>query len=138
MRNFEDCGFGKKNHSRVVKSVNFVDNVDNRYYESPKHDFSKRPTKPILRGYSVSDAELFLQDAKRYEEEMKDYELAMKSYKEDVSHLENEFREDLMDEYGLRDNPKESTLFEIAWEQGHHEGFYSVIYWYDKLSELIK
>lgn len=137
MKNFEERGFGKKNHSRIVKSVNFIHNIENRYYESPKQEYPTRPKKPNLNGYSVSDAESFLQEMKEYEEKMMAYEKNLKAYKEDIAYLNNEFHEDLMDEYNLRDNPKEGKLFEIAYEHGHADGFYSVFCWYDELSQLI-
>jgi len=39
--------------------------------------------------------------------------------------------------YGLKNHPKASTLFNLAWDEGHASGIHEVIFWYIELAELI-
>jgi hypothetical protein len=51
---------------------------------------------------------------------------------------EVEFANDLKEVYGLQDNPKFSTLFDIAWDFGHAYGYAEVLHYFDEMVELIR
>lgn len=40
--------------------------------------------------------------------------------------LHEQFKEDLLEELGVTDNPKADLLFAKAWESGHSGGYYEV------------
>jgi hypothetical protein len=49
-----------------------------------------------------------------------------------------DFRRDLEKAYGLTDHPKADTMWRLAWEEGHSEGYAAVLRWYDDLYDLVK
>lgn len=51
---------------------------------------------------------------------------------------QKEFRKALADTYELTDHPKEELLFNLAWEQGHSNGYNEVALCYDEMSVLLK
>lgn len=58
-------------------------------------------------------------------------------YNENTMKLYQQFKDDLADELGLTNHPKWDKLFEIAWEEGHGDGYEDVYYYAEKLSELL-
>lgn len=52
--------------------------------------------------------------------------------------LHNKFREDLITEFGTRDNPYENAIFSHAWENGHASGHIEVANIYMELAEDFK
>jgi hypothetical protein len=57
----------------------------------------------------------------------------------DVSHrLNQEFKDDLEQEFGLVGHKKAQLLFDLAWEQGHANGNLSVLYHYELMSVLLE
>lgn len=61
-----------------------------------------------------------------------------KLYRQDVQKLNNAFKEDAFDYFGIEDNPKKEKLFEIAWSNKHSEGLYAVFQEIEQLVELIE
>jgi len=66
-----------------------------------------------------------------------DFAKDKKAYREETSNLKRKFREDLAEEFGVTDHPKEEQLFNIAWENGHSSGYNEVWGEYSDLVELI-
>lgn len=52
--------------------------------------------------------------------------------------LHNKFREDLITEFGTRDNPYENAIFSRAWDSGHASGHIEVANIYMELAEDFK
>jgi hypothetical protein len=67
-------------------------------------------------------------DKEAYREEVKAYNSAK-------SEKENEFIEDLFEEFGVTDNPKKGLCFSIAYDMGHAYGFSEI---YDKFSDIVE
>jgi hypothetical protein len=60
-----------------------------------------------------------------------------KAWRVEECRLMVEFERDLAESYGLLDHPKRSTLWHIAWNNGHASGIREVGYWYEELQELL-
>ena len=52
--------------------------------------------------------------------------------------LLNEFRNDLIDNYGLTNNPKADKCYALAWSQGHSAGLHEVAACFSELKTLIE
>lgn len=63
---------------------------------------------------------------------------ARQAYRSEDVRIHNEFRKSLEEEFGMVGHPKANKLFEIAWREGHSEGYQSIVYWYEELYELVK
>ena len=59
-------------------------------------------------------------------------------HNEERSRLEQEFQDDLFDEFGVSDNPKRHKCFSLAWENGHAHGLHEVYSHFSDYVELIK
>lgn len=65
-----------------------------------------------------------------------EYRAHLDEFKKASYHLEQEFKQDLFDEFGVTaDNPKVEKAFALAWERGHSDGFRAVV---DEFSELVE
>jgi hypothetical protein len=51
--------------------------------------------------------------------------------------MTDKLRKSLEEEYGAVGHPKSDKLWNIAWEQGHHAGYWEVINQYETLVELL-
>jgi len=58
-------------------------------------------------------------------------------YREKQQEVNLEFRAALEEDYGTNGHPKADKLWEMAWEDGHSEGYCGVENCYDKYSDLI-
>lgn len=67
----------------------------------------------------------------------KAYYKEVDEYNKEKKRLYNEFKKDLFEEFGVEDNPKKNRAFEIAWDRGNTEGFYSVYNHFVEIIELI-
>ena len=61
-----------------------------------------------------------------------------KEFVEEENRCYNQFREDLFNEYGVKDNPKVEQAFNLAWDRGHSSGYKSVENEFSYLVDLIK
>jgi hypothetical protein len=59
-------------------------------------------------------------------------------YREDERRLEREFHTDLAAAYGMTNHPKEKTVYDLAWREGHDGGLRDVTRWYEELTDLVK
>ena len=66
------------------------------------------------------------------------YEEHLRLHSEERRRLEQEFQDDLFDEFGVSDNPKRHKCFALAWENGHAHGHSSVHSHFGDYVELIK
>jgi hypothetical protein len=68
-----------------------------------------------------------------------DFETRMRSgYYSIDNAAASEFHDDLLNHYGVIDNPKANTAYNLAWQYGHSNGFHEVYNFFDDLVELIK
>ena len=58
--------------------------------------------------------------------------------REEENRKEREFRQRLIDKHGLDGHPKESVLYQLAYDYGHSAGWTEVEMYYDDLAELLK
>ena len=59
------------------------------------------------------------------------------AYRERQQAVNMEFRKALEDDYGTSGNPKADKLWDIAWAEGHANGYSEVEMHYETLYELI-
>lgn len=52
--------------------------------------------------------------------------------------VKSELKADILAELGITNHPKADKLYEMAWEAGHSEGYYSVFDRAEELAELIR
>jgi hypothetical protein len=99
--------------------------------------------KPFPASYADSDFRSIGEycDAKHFNISIRDLDADEREhvarYQQARKNLNDEFRGLLKWSYGLRDNPKEPLLFDIAWEYGHSSGYAEVEGYYRRLAELI-
>jgi hypothetical protein len=70
-------------------------------------------------------------DEEAYNEEVKVYNSA-------ISEKENEFIEDLFEEFDVTDNPKRELCYSIAYADGHAHGFSEIYGRFSDIVDLIK
>jgi hypothetical protein len=66
------------------------------------------------------------------------YEAARAAFRAETAALNEKFRDDLYDEYGVTGHPKAAMVFDKAWERGHSEGLENVANHFSDLVELIQ
>lgn len=65
-----------------------------------------------------------------------EYDLKIVAYRQDIRARQAELCNDLADENDMT-VPQASVVFNVAWEDGHSEGFSAVIARFEQLAELI-
>ena len=60
-----------------------------------------------------------------------------KAHNEDTARLEDQFRADLFEEYGVSGHPKANLCYSKAWEHGHSAGLSEVALYFEDFVELI-
>lgn len=63
---------------------------------------------------------------------------AVGKYNDVSQSLEREFKRDLLEEYGVTNNPKADLCYQIAWDIGHANGINEVSYYFEAFVELIR
>ncbi len=66
------------------------------------------------------------------------YNAHLKHYNEENRRLQNEFRDDLIEKYGVKNHPKAIKIFNKAWDMGCSGGLQDVEYYFQDLVELIE
>jgi len=94
--------------------------------------------KPVLSNFSPSVEELeeYKKKLEEYERRKKEYKEKFKEYRAEKQRLIEQFKKDAFKELGIENFPEvvKEKVFEIAWEEGHSEGFYRV---YEKMEVLV-
>ena len=67
-----------------------------------------------------------------------DFKALKAAYNEDQQALEDLFRKDLFDEFGVTDNPKADLCYSKAWSHGHASGYADVLSYFADIVELIQ
>jgi hypothetical protein len=62
----------------------------------------------------------------------------MKHYQDEHVRLQEEFRDDLIEKYGMTNHPKAIKLFNKSWDMGSSGGLEEVEYYFMDLVELFK
>lgn len=65
------------------------------------------------------------------------YKAHRKEYDDERNKLDQEFQNDLFEDYGVSDNPKRFKCFDLAWEHGHSSGLEEVYNYFGDFVELI-
>jgi hypothetical protein len=63
---------------------------------------------------------------------------ARQAYIDESNRLQGQFERDLLEDLGIAGHPKAKTLFTMAWERAHGDGFESVYTEADELADLIR
>lgn len=67
-----------------------------------------------------------------------EYMDARKAYHAHTNELKMQFKQDMLDDFGVTDHPKAQKLWELAWERGHSAGLYAVYQEAEELVELLR
>lgn len=115
------------------------ENLKNGLYEN-KLKYPSAASKPRLVQFSndAKGAREYADALAAYEASGYDLKAARIAYQNEDYRLRGILRLDLEDEFDVDgDHPKAAKLFELAWSEGHSEGFGGVINWYEKLVDLV-
>lgn len=99
-------------------------------------EYPDKPDKPI-KVNSETNAD-FGKRLDAYNYEMAEFRERLKLYRESVHKVELRFRADLLEALGIQNHPKANKLYDMAWEEGHSEGYRCVADVAEELAELIK
>ena len=94
----------------------------------------------LAKGITLAQVKERFAEQKVVKERIEDTESYLKArdeWYEAEAKLKQEFWDDCAEDFGLQNHPKREKLQEIAWEEGHSEGFRSVYQWYERLAELL-
>jgi len=58
-------------------------------------------------------------------------------WKNEKERLHNLFKEDALRDVGLEGHPRADKAFQLAWREGHSDGFFEVHDWLLDLAELL-
>lgn len=73
-----------------------------------------------------------------YENKVPYSKLTRNAYNDEDREIRKKFREDLAKEFGMVNHPKESKLWDKAWDDGHAYGLMEVYNHYSELVDFIK
>ena len=72
-----------------------------------------------------------------YNFEFAEWKERRKLYSEAVHKVELRFRADLLESLGIQNHPKANKLYDMAWDDGHSEGYHRVAEVAETLAELL-
>lgn len=96
--------------------------------------------KGVMVGMKKQFDEDFVPPKNCVEEKVLDevsYNAHMKHYTDEVLRLQNEFRRDLIEDYGISSHPKANKLFDTAWDLGCSIGYHAVKDYFQDLINLV-
>lgn len=64
------------------------------------------------------------------------YNAHLKHYQEENLRLQDEFRRDLIEKYGMTNHPKANAIFDRAWDIGCSSGLESIEYYFQDILNL--
>ena len=122
------------------------------YYSKPEIPYPNK--KNYITYYAYSEGECLYKGSNFYtskQEVEKDYPNAviqvvldeevykahLKQYTEETQKLNQEFQDDLFEEFGVTNNPKRHKCFCYAWYRGHSSGYSEVYGVFGDIVELI-
>jgi len=73
-----------------------------------------------------------------YDAEVEAHKTAKAAYYADASRLHDEYRKDMAEYNGLTGHPKESKVYDLAWDHGHSSGIAEVANYYSEYADLVK
>ena len=111
--------------------------IDYRRYEN-KYPYLRHPLKPVIKkNPTPAEARAYADQTEAYEEEMKAFWESSQKWNEAQGDINQQFKNDVLAEYGLSEHPKAGVLYKIAWKHGHASGLQEVEYWVRELAELL-
>ena len=125
--------------------MNIIQKIESGYYKSPKYpkksDYQMSDAKITAFKNAVEQNLIVGEQKDKIQQEIwqgtSAYNEARFVYRTEANRIENEFKRDLLEEFGVSDHPKGELLFEKAWERGHSAGYMEVYGVFDDLVELI-
>lgn len=70
--------------------------------------------------------------------ELAEWKERLKLYHEARRKVDARFRDDLLEALGIQNHPKANKLYDMAWEEGHSEGYRRVADVAEELAELLR
>lgn len=104
--------------------------MDYEKYEN-QMEYPTKPVKPMLHSKATADEiRAFADKVEDYEKEATKYYEKRQQYNEETGRLSDEFKKDLLQEFGISEHPNADNIYAYAWALGHSGGYsdvYSVI-----------
>jgi hypothetical protein len=100
-----------------------------------KREYPSKPQKPQREAYPNNSEWGAALDY--WELLVSRWRMEVKSYSAAGSEYVKQFKAELLQELGLDKHPKAEKLFEMAWDDGHSNGFLEVAICAAKLAELL-
>lgn len=106
-------------------------------YYSAAGEYPKRPTQPRMgNNLNAEQIRHHADLVEQYEKDMEDYNVKKKAYDQRRAELNEEFRQDLLAEFGFTNHPKADKIFWYVWERGHSAGYQEVYGCMSEIAEL--
>jgi len=97
-----------------------------------------RPSRPVMRKNSTSyDYRNFADELERYEKQDEIFQKQFADYMEKERDILTQFKEDVLQENGLKGHPNAEKVWSKAWENGQYDGLVDVAYWVHELAEVV-
>lgn len=123
-----------------VPELTFDEKVRQGHYDNklPYPSFAKRTTLPV----AVDETPELKAAREAYDVETERLKAQVRGERDvfnaETNRLYALFKSDLEAEYSVERNPKKDKLFEIAWSDGHANGYSEVANCYGKMVDLIR
>jgi len=103
----------------------------------------KRPVRPFRPKADASPEAFrsYADELERHGKEMKSWSSSVAEHRDEARKLANKFRVDALTEVGLIvdgvEHPKAERVWDMAYDNGHAEGYSCVYQWLEELSTLV-
>ncbi len=106
------------------------------YYQDAG-EYPKRPTQPRISSTATATQIRAHADlVEQWEKDMLEYRKMKDAYDQRKSDLEEQFKQDALEEVGLKGHPKADKIYAYAWREGHAHGFSDVFSVLSDIAEL--
>lgn len=119
----------------MVKSV--IEKARDGHYRSHR-GVPARPLEPMKPSFNnVENIAYYEKIMKQYHKDVEQFQDDLSKYNAACQNLEDNFRHDIEEEFGMTNHPKRDIIFRLAMDRGRFSGKDVVYYAYKELMELL-
>lgn len=109
-------------------------------YYNDTGPYPEEPSRPLMpaRGSNSAAFQDYTEKLKECEKQFKEYKIARDKWNDKRNLLFDEFKRDVISDFGLAGHPKADRIFAKAWESGHAYGYPEVYSHFADLAELFE